>query len=205
MAINYYKNDLPEGIDFGNEIAIDTEALGLNNFRDRLCLVQISSGNDDVYIVHFDSKSDYKSPNLLKLLADDKILKIFHYARFDVAILQKTFGIKINNIYCTKIASKIARTYTEAHGLKVLIKEFFNIDISKREQSSYWGGDEISEEQLKYASNDVLYLHKIKDRLNIMLENEGRKQLVEDCFKFISTRVELDLKGWIDKDIFSHE
>lgn len=205
MTFNYYKNDLPEGIDFGNEIAIDTEALGLNNFRDRLCLVQISSGNGVVHIVHFDSKSEYKSPNLVKLLTDNKILKIFHYARFDVAILQKTFNVKIDNIYCTKIASKIARTYTDAHGLKVLIKEFFNIDISKKEQSSYWGGNEISEEQLKYASNDVLYLHKIKEKLDIMLENEKRKDLAEACFKFIPTRVELDLRGWIDKDIFSHE
>lgn len=205
MAYKYFKSDIPDDIDFGSEIAIDTEALGLNNFRDRLCLVQISSGDNLVYIVHFDSKSDYNSPNLKKLLTNDRILKIFHYARFDMAILQKTFNIKINNIYCTKIASKIARTYTDAHGLKVLIKEFFNIEISKKEQSSYWGGNEITDEQLKYASNDVIFLHKIKDRLNIILENENRKELVEKCFKFLPTRVELDLQGWIDKDIFSHE
>lgn len=200
--INYYRNDLPNDLNLGNEIAIDTEALGLNNFRDRLCLVQLSSGDGNVHMVHFDSNSDYNSPNLIKLLADDKILKIFHYARFDLAILNKTFNIDIRNIYCTKIASKIARTYTDAHGLKVIIKEFFNIDISKREQSSYWGG-EINEEQLKYAANDVLFLHRIKNKLDLMLENEHRKELAEECFKFLPTRVKLDLSGWTD-DIFSH-
>ena len=131
-------------------------------------------------------------------------MKIFHFARFDLAILQKTFNIEIENIYCTKIASKIARTYTDTHGLKVLIKEFFNIDISKKEQSSYWG-DNITEEQLKYASNDVLFLHKIKEKLDKILENEGRKQLAVDCFKFLPTRVRLDLMGWLDVDIFSHQ
>ena len=200
--INYYKNDLPDNLDLGNEIAIDTEALGLNNFRDRLCLIQICSGDENVHIVHFDSNSDYNSPNLIKLLTDNNVLKIFHYARFDMAILNKTFNIDIRNVYCTKIASKIARTYTDAHGLKAIIKEFFNIDISKREQSSYWGG-EINEEQLKYAANDVLFLHRIKNRFNIMLENEHRKELVEECFNFLPTRVKLDLSGWAD-DIFSH-
>ena len=139
---------------------------------------------------------------MVKLLTDNNVLKIFHYARFDMAILNKTFNIDIRNVYCTKIASKIARTYTDAHGLKAIIKEFFNIDISKREQSSYWGG-EINEEQLKYAANDVLFLHRIKNRLNIMLENEHRKELVEECFNFLPTRVKLDLSGWTD-DIFSH-
>ncbi len=200
--INYYKNDLPDNLILSNEIAIDTEALGLNNFRDRLCLVQLCDGNEDVHIIHFDNKSDYNSPNLIKLLSDDNILKIFHYARFDMAILNKTFNINIKNVYCTKIASKIARTYTDTHGLKAIIKEFFNIDISKKEQSSYWGGD-INEEQLKYAANDVLFLHRIKNKLDIMLTNENRKELVEECFKFLPTRVKLDLSGWTD-DIFSH-
>ena len=204
MVYKYYENDLPDDLDLGTEIAIDTEALGLNNYRDRLCLIQFSSGDGVAHLVHFKSNSDYNSPNIRKILTNNNILKIFHFARFDLAILQKTFNIEINNIYCTKIASKIARTYTDAHGLKVLIKEFFNIDISKREQSSYWGGD-MTDEQLKYASNDVLFLHKIKDKLNMILENENRKQLAEDCFKFLPTRVKLDLSGWLEMDIFSHQ
>lgn len=201
--IKYYEDDLPDNLNLGKEVAIDTEALGLNNFRDRLCLVQLTKGDGSVHVVHFGSNSTYNSPNLVKLLTDKDVLKIFHYARFDVAILDKTFNIDIENIYCTKIASKIARTYTDTHGLKVIIKEFFNIDISKKEQSSYWGGS-INEEQLKYAANDVLFLHRIKDKLNAMLENEKRKELAEECFKFIPTRVKLDLSGWLDVDIFSH-
>ncbi len=201
---NLYEDDLPDNIEFGNEVAIDTETLGLNNFRDRLCMVQVYFRSGKVHLVHFNGKSKYKSPNLTRLLTDDKILKIFHYARFDLAILQKTFNIDINNVYCTKIASKIARTYSDAHGLKVLIKEFFNVEISKKEQSSYWGG-EVNDNQLKYASNDVLYLHKIKDKLNAILENENRTELVKECFKFLPTRVKLDLEGWGDIDIFSHQ
>jgi ribonuclease D len=205
MTYKYFKDDLPDNLNLGNEIAIDTEALGLNSFRDRLCLVQITDGNDLAYIVHYDSKSNYNSENLKRLLTNSKVVKIFHYARFDVALLQKTFNIKIDNIYCTKIASKIARTYTDAHGLKAIVKEFFNVDISKKEQSSYWGGDIINEEQLKYASNDVLYLHKIKEKLDRILENENRKELAEECFKYLQTRIKLDLSGWADCDIFSHE
>ena len=204
MTYKYYENDLPDDLDLGSEIAIDTETLGLNNFRDRLCLIQFSSGDDVAHLVHFKSNSDYNSPNIKRILTNNNILKIFHFARFDLAILQKTFNIEINNIYCTKIASKIARTYTDSHGLKVLIKEFFNIDISKREQSSYWGGD-MTDEQLKYASNDVLFLHKIKDKLNMILENENRKHLAEECFNFLPTRVKLDLSGWLEMDIFSHQ
>lgn len=199
-----YEDDLPDDAEFGNEVAIDTEALGLNNFRDRLCMVQVYFGTGKVYLVHFGGNSKYKSPNLLKLLTDDNILKIFHYARFDLAILQKTFNIDINNVYCTKIASKIARTYSDAHGLKALVKEFMNIDISKKEQSSYWGG-EVNDNQLKYASNDVLYLHSIKNRLDAILKNENRTELVKECFKFLPIRVKLDLSGWGDIDIFSHQ
>lgn len=204
MVYKYYENDLPDDLDLGKEVAIDTEALGLNNMRDRLCMIQFSSGDGVAHLVHFKSNSTYNSPNIIKLLTDNNVLKIFHFARFDLSILQITFNIEIRNIYCTKIASKIARTYTDAHGLKAIIKEFFNIDISKREQSSYWGG-EMTDEQLKYASNDVLFLHKIKEKLNIMLENENRKDLAEDCFKFLPTRVKLDMKGWLETDIFSHE
>ncbi|MDR2077790.1 MAG: ribonuclease H-like domain-containing protein [Rickettsiales bacterium] len=204
MVYHLYHSDLPDQLEFGKEVAIDTETLGLNNFRDRLCLVQVCFGDDVVHIVHFGSNSNYNdSPNLKKLLSDRSILKIFHYARFDVAILQRTFKIHISNLYCTKIASKIARTYSDMHGLKSLVREFFNLDISKKEQNSYWGG-EISDEQLKYAANDVLFLHRIKDRLNFILENENRKKLVDECFKFLSTRVDLDLLGWGDVDIFSH-
>lgn len=199
-----YENDLPGDLEFGSEVAIDTEALGLNNYRDRLCLVQIYFGTGKVHIVHFDPKSNYSSPNLKRLLQDEKILKIFHYARFDLALLQKTFGIKVGNVYCTKIASRIARTYTDAHGLKAIVKEFFNMEISKKEQGSYWGGD-ISEEQLKYAANDVLFLHRIRERLDMMLENEGRTGLMRECLEFLPTRVELDLRGWGDEDIFSHQ
>ena len=203
MSYILYKNDLPDNLNLGKEVAIDTEALGLNNFRDRLCMVQLCSGDNIAHLVHFDG-SDYSAPNLRKLLADKSVLKIFHYARFDMAILQKTFGFPIENVYCTKIASKIARTYTDAHGLKAIIKEFFNIDISKKEQSSYWGV-EPTEEQCKYAGNDVLFLHKIKERMNFMLEHEGRKDLFENCIKFLNTRVNLDLEGWLENDIFSHE
>ncbi|MDR2777413.1 MAG: ribonuclease D [Rickettsiales bacterium] len=205
MTYRLYRDDLPDDIRFGSEVAIDTEALGLNNFRDRLCLVQVYFGSGEVYIVHFDKKSTYNSPNLKRLLLDESILKIFHYARFDLAILQKTFGIRIGNVYCTKIASRIARTYSDIHGLKALIREFFGIEISKREQGSYWGGDEISEDQLKYAANDVLFLHRIRDRLNTILENENRKELAERCFSFLPTRVDLDLLGWINVDIFCHQ
>ena len=202
VKYNLYENDLPNDVIFGNEIAIDTEALGLNNLRDRLCLVQITDGSGVIYMVHF-SSNNYDAPNLVKLLTDDSKLKIMHFARFDVAILQKTFNIEINNIYCTKIASKIARTYTDAHGLKTLVKEVYNIDISKKEQSSYWGG-EINEDQKKYAGNDVLYLHGIKKYLDNILTRENRMDYVKECCKFLKTRVKLDLNGWIDEDIFSH-
>ena len=202
MSTILYKNDIPADLDLGNEIAIDTETLGLNNYRDRLCMVQLCSGDNIAHLVHFDGK-DYSAPNLRKLLSNKNILKIFHYARFDMAILQKTFGFPIENVYCTKIASKLARTYTDAHGLKVLVKEFFNMDISKKEQSSYWGG-KLTDEQLKYASNDVLYLHEIKNRLNDILKRENREDLFCKCLEFLNTRVELDLRGWLDIDIFEH-
>jgi ribonuclease D len=205
MTYKLFKDDLPDDVEFGPEVAVDTEALGLNNSRDRLCLVQIYFGSGEAFIVHFDSKSTYNSPNLVKLLSDVKILKIFHYARFDMAILQKTFGVRLENVYCTKIASRIARTYSDIHGLKALIREFFNIDISKKEQGSYWGGDDVTEEQLRYAANDVLFLHRIKEKLNVILENENRKDLVNRCFNFLQTRVDLDLLGWANVDVFCHQ
>lgn len=203
MSYTLYENDLPDKLDLGKEIAIDTETLGLNNFRDRLCMVQFSSGDGNAYMVHFSSNDYTRSPNLVKLLKDESILKIMHFARFDMAILQKTFGFPIKNVYCTKIASKIARTYTDTHGLKVLIKEFFGMDISKREQSSYWGG-KLTDEQLKYAANDVLFLHEIKKHLDDILKRENRESLAKKCFEFLNTRVDLDLQGWLDIDIFEH-
>lgn len=203
MSYTLYENDLPDGLGLGNEVAIDTETLGLNNFRDRLCMVQLSSGDGKAHMVHFSSNDYTHSQNLVNLLKNENVLKIMHYARFDMAILQKTFGFPIKNVYCTKIASKIARTYTDTHGLKVLIKEFFGIDISKREQSSYWGGN-LSEEQVKYAANDVLFLHEIKKHLDNILKREKREELAKKCFEFLNTRVNLDLQGWLDVDIFEH-
>jgi ribonuclease D len=165
-------------------------------------MMQFCSGDDIARIVQFD-RDCYNAPNIIKLLRDESVLKIMHFARFDMAILQRTFGFEIKNVYCTKIASKIARTYTDAHGLKVLVKEIFNMEISKKEQGSYWGGD-ISDEQLKYAGNDVLFLHKIKDYLDNILLRENRKQYADECFKFLNARVNLDLNGWLSEDIFSH-
>ena len=202
MKIKYYENDLPENLNLGNIVAIDTETMGLNPGRDRLCLIQLSSGNETCHLLKIDSL-EKKPKNLLKILKDKKVLKIFHYARFDVAVLKHSFKINLQNIYCTKIASKIARTYTDKHGYKDLCRELLNISISKIEQSSDWGG-KLTKEQKKYAATDVLYLHKIKNKLDIMLEREDRKRLVNDCFNFISHRADLDLSGWQDIDIFKH-
>lgn len=203
--INFFDGDLPDGLDLGHEVAIDTEAMGLNNNRDRLCLVQIASGDGTGYIVRFQPHQYNKAKNLKKLLANSKILKIMHFARFDMAILQKYLGVKVRNVYCTKIASKIARTYTDAHGLKALVKEMLGINLNKQEQSSYWGAEKLSNEQLEYAIHDVLFLHELKRKLDEQLEREGRKKLVYECFKFLNTRVDLDLAGWLECDIFSHE
>ena len=203
--INFFDGDLPDGLDLGHEVAIDTEAMGLNNNRDRLCLVQIASGDGTGYIVRFQPHQYNKAKNLKKLLANSKILKIMHFARFDMAILQKYLGVKVRNVYCTKIASKIARTYTDAHGLKALVKEMLGINLNKQEQSSYWGVEKLSNEQLEYAIHDVLFLHELKRKLDEQLEREGRKKLVYECFKFLNTRVDLDLAGWLECDIFSHE
>ena len=202
MKIKYYENDLPEKLDLGSSIAIDTETMGLNPSRDRLCLVQLSNGNNICHIVKIEYLQK-KPKNLIKILKNKSILKIFHYARFDVAILKHTFGIKIENIYCTKIASKIARTYTDKHGYKDLCKELLNISISKVEQSSDWGGI-LSKDQKKYAATDVLYLHKIKTQLDKMLQRENRMNMAKACFNFITHRTDLDLNGWEDIDIFKH-
>jgi len=202
MKIKYYENDLPENLDLGDIVAIDTETMGLNPSRDRLCLVQLSSGNGTCYLVKIlDLRK--KPKNLINLVKNNKITKIFHYARFDVAVLKHTFKIEIKNIYCTKIASKLARTYTDKHGYKDLCKELLNKTISKVEQSSDWGGN-LSKEQKIYAATDVLYLHKLKNKLDTMLERENRTKIARACFEFLGHRTDLDLYGWHDVDIFRH-
>ena len=197
-----YKGDLPANLNFGAEIAIDTETTGLNLKRDRLCLIQISSGNGDAHLVQFE-KDQHNAPNLKKLLGDDKILKIFHFARFDLSVLKQNLNIELKNIYCTKIASKLVRTYSDAHGLKAICKELIGVEISKEHQSSDWANLSISEEQIKYAASDVLYLHQLKEKLNAMLKREGRLEIANSCFKFLETRTALDLSGF-ENDIFSH-
>ena len=202
MKIKYYENDLPENIDLGDIIAIDTETMGLNPSRDKLCLIQISSGNKTCHLVKIlDLRK--KPKNLIKLLKNNKITKIFHYARFDVAIIKHAFKIDIKNIYCTKIASKLVRTYTDKHGYKDLCRELLNVTISKVEQSSDWGG-KLTKNQKIYAATDVLHLHKIKKKLDVMLERENRVDIAKACFEFISYRTDLDLYGWQDVDIFKH-
>jgi ribonuclease D len=203
MQTHLYKNDLPENVTFGNIVAIDTEAMGLNPSRDRLCLIQLYDGEGDCHLVQFDG-FDYNSPNLQKILIDKSKIKIFHYARFDMAAIKHALGINLKNIYCTKIASKIARTYTNSHGLKDICKELLDVEISKKKQSSDWGNISLSKEQITYAANDVVHLHNIRIKLNEILEREKRFELANACFDFLPTRVELDLKGWVDKDIFSH-
>ena len=202
MKIKYYENDLPEKLDLGDIVAIDTETMGLNPARDKLCLIQLSSGNGICHLVKIiDSRK--KPKNLLKLLNNSKVQKIFHFARFDVAILKHTFKIHIKNIYCTKIASKLARTYTDKHGYKDLCRELLNETISKVEQSSDWGG-RLSTDQKNYAASDVLHLHKIKNKLDAILERENRTNIAKACFEFISHRTDLDLYGWQEVDIFKH-
>ena len=202
MKIKYYENDLPEKLDLGNIVAIDTETMGLNPARDKLCLIQLSNGNGICHLVKIiDSRK--KPKNLLKLLKNRKVQKIFHFARFDVAVLKYTYKINIKNIYCTKIASKLGRTYTDKHGYKDLCRELLNVTISKIEQSSDWGG-KLSKDQKHYAASDVLHLHKIKKKLDSILERENRIKIANACFEFISHRTDLDLYGWQDVDIFKH-
>ena len=203
MKIKLYKNDLPANIKFSKSVAIDTEAMGLNHSRDRLCLIQLSEGDGICHLIKIDTKSP-KSKNLVKILKNKKILKIFHYARFDIGILKHTFNINIENIYCTKIASKLARTFTEKHGYQDLCKEILNKQISKNEQTTDWGKKSLTPAQQKYAATDVLYLHKIKKELDKILIRENRIELAQACFNFIKYRVDLDLAGWTEQDIFKH-
>ncbi len=202
-SITLHKNDLPEGLTLGKSIAVDTETLGLNLNRDRLCLVQLSAGDGRAHLVQFDG-NDYAAPRLKALLADRSILKIFHFARFDVAVLEKNLGVPTEPIYCTKIASKLARTYTDRHGLKDLVGELLGIEISKQQQSSDWAAKELSQQQISYAASDVLHLHALKDKLEVMLYRDRRQELAEAAFRFLPIRARLDLAGFSGEDIFSH-
>lgn len=198
-----HSEDLPEDLDLGQIVAIDCETMGLNPSRDRLCVVQLSSGDGNTHIIQIE-KGQTKAPNLVNLLSNDKILKLFHFGRFDIAILFSTFGVITSPVYCTKIASKIARTYTDRHGLKNLLSEILDVDISKQHQSSDWGAKHLSKAQIEYAATDVLYLHALREKLNEMLTRENRSELANECFKFLPSRAVLDIKGWNDIDIFEH-
>ena len=202
MSITLHHNDLPADIDWGDMVAVDTETMGLNPNRDRLCLVQLSTGDGTAHLVQIPEKAD--SPNLLALMTDPRVLKLFHYARFDMAIMQATYGIAVGPVYCTKIASKLCRTYTDKHSLKELCRELAEVDLSKQQQSSNWGAETLTEAQLKYAASDVLYLHTLKDKLDAMLAKNGRAALAQSCFDFLATRVALDLEGWPEDDLFAH-
>ena len=203
MTIRLHRGDLPDLSGYGAVVAIDTETLGLNPLRDRLCVVQLSAGDGSADVVQM-PVGDTSAPNLVRLLSDPQRLKLFHYARFDLAVLFKTFGVMPQPAYCTKIASRLARTYTDRHGLKDLVKELLNVDLSKQQQSSDWGAETLSEAQVAYAASDVLHLHALRERLDEMLAREGREELAEACFRFLPTRVRLDLGGWAEEDIFAH-
>ena len=198
-----HKGDLPDTLDLGSIVAIDCETMGLNLYRDRLCLVQLSGGDGIAHMVQIAAGQD-SAPNLCKLLANEKILKVFHFGRFDIAALLKTFGILTGPVYCTKIASKLIRTYTDRHGLKNLLQELLDTDISKQQQSSDWGSETLTDAQLEYAASDVLYLHSLKNELDLRLKREGRLDLAKSCFDFLPTRAMLDLSGWPETDIFAH-
>ena len=203
MKVNLHKNDIPPSLKFGSRIAIDTETMGLKPERDRLCLVQLSAGDGNVHLVQF-KDGVYNAPNLTALMTNQDIIKIFHFARFDLAVIKKHLDVTCTTVFCTKIASKLVRTYTEKHGLKDLCKELLNISISKEQQSSDWGAENLSTAQLNYAATDVLHLHALHDVLEKMLIREKRLDLANACFSFLPERVILDLKGWADTDIFSH-
>ena len=203
MTNHLHKNDLPDGLDLGPSVAIDCETMGLNPLRDRLCLVQLSSGDGHAHLVQIE-KGQASAPNLERLLTDPAVLKLFHFGRFDIAAMYNAFGALAAPVYCTKIASKLTRTYTDRHGLKNLLEEFLNIDISKLQQMSDWGAPQLTDAQLTYAASDVLYLHRLKEKLDERLEREGRTDLAQSAFEFLPTRARLDLAGWPEIDIFAH-
>jgi ribonuclease D len=203
MAVELSQGDLPEGVRFGAAVAVDTETMGLNPHRDRLCLVQLSGGNGDAHIVRL-PLGQYEAPRLKALMADPSVLKIFHFARFDIAVIKQFLGVMPQPIYCTKIASRLCRTFTDRHGLKDLCRDLLNVELSKEQQSSDWGAAELTPAQLKYAASDVLHLHALRAKLDEMLAREGRRDIAEACFRFLPTRAQLDLSGWPEDDIFAH-
>ena len=203
MAIHLHHGDLPDGVTFGASVAVDSETMGLKPGRDRLCLVQLSAGDGDAHLVKF-ADGAYQASNLAALMADQSVLKLFHFARFDIAVLRHYLGVATAPLYCTKVASKLVRTYTDRHGLKDLCRELIGVDLSKQQQSSDWGAADYTDAQLDYAAADVLYLHRLKERLDTMLEREGRGHLAEAAFRFLPARAELDLAGWADEDILAH-
>jgi len=204
MTIRLHQGDLPDGLDLGPVVAIDTETLGLNPQRDRLCLVQLSAGDGSAELVQI-ARGQKRAPNLEKLLADPNVLKLFHFGRFDIAMMAQAFGVLTAPVYCTKIASKLTRTYTDRHGLKDLVRELLGVEISKQQQSSDWGAAALTEAQQNYAASDVLYLHQLKAKLDVMLAREERTDIAAACFAFLPMRARLDLAGWPETDIFSHE
>jgi len=203
MSHHLHRGDLPEGIGFGAAVAVDTEAMGLNPHRDRLCLVQLSAGDGNAHLVQLASGA-YEAPRLKALMADPTVTKIFHFARFDLAMIYHYLGVMAGPIYCTKIASRLARTFTDKHGLRDLCKDVLNVDLSKQQQSSDWGAATLTDQQLQYAATDVLHLHALRARLDAMLEREGRAELARAAFDFLPARVLLDLEGWAEQDIFAH-
>ena len=203
MAIKLHRGDLPADLSFGPIVAIDTETMGLNPHRDRLCLVQLSAGDGNAHLVQM-PKGPAKAPRLAALLADPKVLKLFHFGRFDIAVLEHALGVKCEPVYCTKIAAKLVRTFTDKYGLKDLCKELLGVDLSKQQQTSDWGTETLSDEQMTYAASDVLHLHALKTKLDVLLEREGRTELAQACFRFLPSRARLDLAGWPEVDIFEH-
>lgn len=203
MANHLYQNDLPDGLDLGPVVAIDCETMGLNPHRDRLCLIQMSGGDGDCHLVQV-AQGQTGAPNLCRMLENPDVLKLFHFGRFDIAALLNAFGALTAPVYCTKIASKLVRTYTDRHGLKVLLQDMIGVDISKHQQQSDWGAPSLTDAQLDYAASDVLYLHQLKDKFDILLAREDRMEIAQSCFDFLPTRAKLDLAGWPDIDIFAH-
>ena len=203
MTNHLYQNDLPDGLDLGPVVAIDCETMGLNPHRDRLCVVQLSGGDGDAHLVQI-AKGQSRAPNLERLLTDRDVLKLFHFGRFDIAAMYNAFGALAAPVYCTKIASKLIRTYTDRHGLKYLLNELVGVDVSKQQQTSDWGAETLSAAQLDYAASDVLYLHRLRDALDARLLREGRMDMAQACFEFLPTRARLDLAGWPEIDIFAH-
>jgi len=203
MAISLHRGDLPADVSFGSVVAIDTETMGLNPHRDRLCLVQLSGGDGNAHLVQI-PRGVHKAPRLAALLADPKVLKLFHFGRFDIAVLEYALGVRCEPVYCTKIAARLVRTFTDRFGLKDLCRELLGVDLSKQQQTSDWGAETLTDEQLAYAASDVLHLHALKAKLDVLLEREGRRELAEAAFKFLPTRARLDVAGWPETDIFAH-